>query len=89
MTQESAARGEDGRTRLSEQLGQQLQRALDRAGMTQAELARAMGLSAKHVNQMVSGKSGAWAMFDYAAFVLDCEWTVELVLVSGGSARPS
>lgn len=74
MTEDAVSRS----ARLSEQLGAQLQRALDRAGMTQADLARAMGLSAKHVNQMVSGKSGAWAMFDYAAFVLDCEWTVTL-----------
>lgn len=29
--------------------------------------------------RMVNGMSGAWAMFDFAAFTLGCEWTVELI----------
>ena len=71
--------------RLSEQLGAQLLAALDAREWTQADLARAMGVSAKHVNQMVSGKSGAWAMYDYAAFTIGGIWTVTLEH-SGGDA---
>lgn len=51
---------------------------LEAQGVTQAELARNMGVSAKHVNQMVGGKAGALGMFDFAAFTLGCQWELSL-----------
>lgn len=63
---------------LSSRIAEQLRARLAESGMTQADLARAMGLSAKHVNHMVQGKSGALGMYDYAAHVLGCRWDVAL-----------
>lgn len=63
---------------LSTQLAEAITHMLDATGTTQADLARTMGLSAKHINQMVQGKSGALGMYDYAAFTLGCKWVVTL-----------
>lgn len=63
---------------LSDDLGRLLREALEADGMTQADLARAMGLSAKHINHMVSGKSGALAMYEFAAFTMGRKWTLTL-----------
>jgi transcriptional regulator with XRE-family HTH domain len=63
---------------IHDQLAGLLRTALDDAGMRQADLARLTGLSPKHINQMVHGKSGATAMYDYAAFVLGYRWAVTL-----------
>lgn len=64
--------------RLGEQLAAQLSDALEMKGWTQVDLAREMGLTTKHVNHMVNGKSGSLAAYDFAAFTLGCEWTVLL-----------
>lgn len=81
MTSRDRAGGDIGleSAGLSDQLAAAILAALDQAGMTQAELARAMGVSAKHMNHLVHGKSGANGMFDYAAFVLGKRWSVRLV----------
>jgi plasmid maintenance system antidote protein VapI len=67
--------------RLSDQLAEQLTEALAAEAMTQADLARAMGLSLKHVNHMVNGKSGALAMYDFAAFTLGRRWVLTMEYV--------
>jgi transcriptional regulator with XRE-family HTH domain len=69
--------------RLPAQLAEQLTKALADEGMTQADLARAMGLSPKHVNHMVNGKSGALAMYDFAAFTLGRRWVLTLEHIEG------
>jgi transcriptional regulator with XRE-family HTH domain len=55
-----------------------LREALAAAEMTQAELAKAMGITEKHVSKMLSGQSGAWAMYEYAAFTLGKRWAIAL-----------
>ncbi len=67
------------RTPLGDQLAACLSTMITISGRSQADLARDMGLSPKHINQMVNGKSGALAMYDYAAFTLRCRWHVTLV----------
>lgn len=47
-------------------------------GITQAELARRIGRTPKHVNQVVHGKSGTGEL-DYWAFVLGLRFDVSLV----------
>jgi transcriptional regulator with XRE-family HTH domain len=64
--------------RLSDRLAALLLAEMEAQGVSQADLARAMGLSAKHVNHLVNGKSGALAMYDYAAFTLGCRWNLTL-----------
>lgn len=64
---------------LRDQLSTALLDALTKDGRTQADLAREMGLSPKHMNHLVNGKSGALGMYDYAAFTLGFEWEVRLV----------
>lgn len=50
---------------------------LDALGWTQADLAREMGVTPKHINQMLTGKAtGSPGMLDFAAFTLGFEWTV-------------
>lgn len=51
---------------------------MEEDGISQTELAKNMGISAKHINQMVSGKSGAIAMYEYAAFALGRTWGLSL-----------
>ncbi len=70
---------------LSEQLSRSLLAALLEDDRTQADLGRDMGLSAKHINHMVHGKSGALAMYDYAAFTLGRRWVVTLEPETGES----
>ncbi len=72
-------------TALSEQLAKALLDALFEDDRSQADLGRDMGLSAKHVNHMVHGKSGALAMYDYAAFTLGRHWIVTLEPIAEGS----
>jgi transcriptional regulator with XRE-family HTH domain len=67
---------------LSDQLATRLREAMEADGVSQADLARSTGLSAKHVNHMVNGKSGALAMYDYAAFTLGRRWELTLAPVS-------
>lgn len=51
---------------------------MEAEGITQAELARRTGRSAKHINQVFMGKAGT-SELDYWAFVLGFQFTVELV----------
>lgn len=64
------------------QLSGALLAALEQDGTTQADLARHTGLSAKHINHLVNGKSGALAMYDYAALTLGRRWVVSLAPLS-------
>lgn len=64
--------------KLRDQLCIQLLEALALEGMTQADLAREMGITTKHINHLVNGKSGSFGMFDYAAHVLGRSWTVTM-----------
>ncbi len=68
----------DRRQTIPERMGFLLHTALQERGMTQAELARAMGITEKHVSKMVNGESGAWAMFEFAAHTLRRKWTIDL-----------
>lgn len=71
------------RTRLGEQFAALIKTRLDDLGMTQADLAREMGVTPKHINQMLSGKAtGSPGMLDYAAHVLGFRWHVT-ALVEG------
>lgn len=63
---------------LQKQFADALLAALEKDGLSQADLARRMGLSAKHVNHMVHGTAGSFGIYDFAALVLEREWTVEL-----------
>lgn len=71
-------RAKEDAVKLGEQFAAELSNALTDAGWTQADLAREMGLTTKHVNHMVNGKSGALGMYDYAAHTLGYRWTVTL-----------
>jgi transcriptional regulator with XRE-family HTH domain len=52
---------------------------LQRQGMTQAEFARRVGVTEKHVSRVLTGKNGAaMATLDYWAFVLGCRFVVAL-----------
>lgn len=64
--------------RLSDQFAELLTEALATEKMTQADLARETGLTTKHVNHMVNGKSGSLAMYDFAAFTLGRKWVLSL-----------
>lgn len=64
--------------KLNDQLANAVLKALADDGVTQADLARSMGLSAKHVNHLVHGKSGALGMYDFAAHTLGRRWVVTL-----------
>jgi transcriptional regulator with XRE-family HTH domain len=70
--------GKGATVKLSQQLAEALADALDAEHISQADLARDMGLSAKHVNHMVNGKSGALGMYDFAAHTLSRRWVVTL-----------
>jgi transcriptional regulator with XRE-family HTH domain len=49
-------------------------------GMSQAEFARRVGVSPKHLNQVLTGKATArMGALDYWAFVLGMQWTIGLV----------
>lgn len=64
---------------LREQLSMAILDAMTAAGVSQADLAAEMGLTTKHMNHLVNGKSGALGMYDYAAFTLGKKWEVRLV----------
>lgn len=54
--------------------------ALDAQGITQAELARQAGVSAKHVNLVLNGQAGAQqGQLDYWAWLLGLRFEVALV----------
>jgi transcriptional regulator with XRE-family HTH domain len=54
--------------------------AIEADGLTQAEFARRVGASQKHVSQVLTGKAHAYqATLDYWAFVLGRRWSVDLV----------
>lgn len=64
---------------VAERMGRLLAEEVERRGMTQAEFARRVGASAKHVNKVFNGSSTAYmATLDYWAFVLGCRWNVTL-----------
>lgn len=50
--------------------------AIDDLGLTQAEFARRIGRTEKHVSQVLNGKAGT-AEFDYWALVLGFRFVVE------------
>jgi transcriptional regulator with XRE-family HTH domain len=53
--------------------------ALTDAGMTQAEFARRVGVTEKHVSRVMTGKQFAsMETLDYWAFVLGRRWHIEL-----------
>lgn len=64
---------------LRDQLSSALMAALEADGRTQADLATEMGLTPKHINHLMHGKSGALGIYDYAAFTLGRKWEVRLV----------
>jgi transcriptional regulator with XRE-family HTH domain len=57
-----------------------LAEAIEADGLTQAEFARRVGASPKHVNLVLNGKAHAYqATLDYWAFVLGRRWHIDLV----------
>lgn len=64
---------------LREQLSVAIAEAMVKAGFSQADLAREMGLTPKHMNHLVNGKAGSLGIYDYAAFTLGFTWEVRLV----------
>lgn len=53
--------------------------ALEADGLTQAEFAKRVGATTKHVNVVLQGHSyAAMETLDYWAFVLGRHWTVDL-----------
>lgn len=61
-------------------MGALIGEALDDDGVTQAEFARRLGVSTKHVCQVILGKATASpAQLDYWAWALGRRWTVALV----------
>ncbi len=65
---------------LREQMAAMVLSVLDDSGMTQAEFARRVGASTKHVNQVLTGKAHAYqATLDYWVFVLGRRWEIDLV----------
>lgn len=60
-------------------MGALIGQALDEDCVTQAEFARAVGVSPKHLNQVITGKAIASAgQLEYWAYVLERTWTVGL-----------
>lgn len=60
-------------------MGRMIGAALTEDGMSQAEFARRVGISEKHLSQVVTGKVVAsHAQLDYLAFALGRQWTVAL-----------
>lgn len=72
--------------RLGPQFAAIIEKQPEVKGWSQADLAREMGVTPKHVNQMLTGKAtGSPGMLDFAAFTLGFEWQV--TAVDGGSER--
>lgn len=62
------------------QMAQLLAVELEDAGISQAELARRVGVSAKHMNQVLNGQAGAQqGQLDYWAWILGFCFQVRLV----------
>lgn len=67
-----------------------LAEAIEADGLTQAEFARRVGASTKHVNQVLTGKAHAYqATLDYWAFVLGRRWQIDLVEASPSGSSES
>lgn len=65
---------------LRHQLSTALREALEHGGIKQADLARTLGMSAKHINQMATGSASATVMtWEFAAYALGYRWQVALV----------
>lgn len=63
--------------RLGPQFAAIIEKQLEVKGWSQADLAREMGVTPKHINQMLTGKAtGSPGMLDFAAFTLGFEWQV-------------
>lgn len=63
--------------RLGPQFAAIIEKQLKVKGWTQADLAREMGVTPKHINQMLTGKAtGSPGMLDFVAFTLGFEWVV-------------
>ena len=66
--------------RTEERMASLIAAALTEDGLTQAEFCRRVGVSAKHLNQVLRGVATARpASLDYWAFALGREFVVELV----------
>jgi len=64
-------------SRLGDQFATVIKARLDELGWSQADLAREMGVTPKHINQMLNGKAtGSPGMLDFVAFTLGFEWVV-------------
>lgn len=60
--------------------------AIEEDGLTQAEFARRVGATPKHVCKVLGGSAHAYqATLDYWAFVLGRRWTIDLVPQNGSS----
>lgn len=60
-------------------MGYLIRDALAEDGISQAEFARRVGVSAKHLNAVVNGKGVARSgQLDYWAFILGREWHISL-----------
>lgn len=60
-------------------MGALIGKALDEEGVSQAEFCRRVGVSTKHLNQVITGGAVARAVeLDYWAFALGREWSVTL-----------
>lgn len=65
---------------MQEEMAKLLSEALRADGISQAELSRRTGISAKHINRFLNCKQGAAsAMIEYWAFAIGREWKVQLV----------
>ena len=63
-----------------DEMAEHLSGHLQLIDMTQAEFARKVGMSEKHVSKVLTGKASApIATLDYWAFALGMRWSVRLV----------
>lgn len=61
-------------------MGEMIGAALDEDGISQAEFCRRIGVSTKHLNEVIKGHAVATqAQFDYWAWTLGRRWRVALV----------
>lgn len=66
--------------RLSDQTATAIAARLVELGWSQADLARELGLTQKHVSQIMTGKAtGSPRLLDLIAWGLGCRWRVELL----------
>lgn len=70
--------------RLGEQTAQAIAQRLVELGWSQADLAREMGLTTKHVSHIMTGKAiGSPRLLDLIAWGMGCRWSVTLVPQDG------